>query len=109
LACIGPQKNGGLKKMTGGDVRTFTDRGLVRYPKAADAQLMLSLSDAAEQDWSAIYRQLVKLARLNDATLARFLRSKRKEARLAIIHDAEVNGRATAPLLDVLKKNVIRL
>jgi hypothetical protein len=97
------------KKMTGGSVRTFARRGLVRYPGATDVQLMLSLSDAAEKDWSDIYRRLLKLARLNDRTLARFLRAPNKEARLTIIRDAEKNGSATPPLLDVLEKNATRL
>jgi hypothetical protein len=97
------------KRMTGGDGPSFARRGLVRYPGAVDVRLMLSLSGAAEQDWYGIYKKLVHLARINDRTLTRFLRARDKEARMAVIRDAETNGRATTPLLTVLKKNAARL
>jgi hypothetical protein len=97
------------RRLTGGDQKTFHRRGLVRYPKAPDTLLILSLGNVPDNGWLPVYRVLLKLARWNEAVYAKFLRAESKLARKKIIRDAEAAGRATAPLLEVMKKNVQRL
>jgi hypothetical protein len=97
------------RNLTGGDSNTFALRGLVRYPHAADVQLMLSLATTPDTKWAGVYNALKKFARVNEATFAKFLRTKHRSQRLEIISEAESNGRATAPLLDVMRKNAERL
>jgi hypothetical protein len=97
------------RKLTDGDPQTFGDRGLVRFPQAEDVELMLGLAEGSDQGWSKIYKQLLRLARRNEITFNRFLSANQKDARLAIIRNAEANRYATAPLLDVLKRNAGRL
>lgn len=97
------------RKLTGGDPRAFVDRGLVKYPQAADVQLMLSLGTSPEEKWLGIYRALLKLTKANDAAFTKFVRARDKTQRREVIRDAEASGRATAPLLDVMKKNAHRL
>jgi hypothetical protein len=97
------------RKLTGGDTQTFVDRGLVKYPQAADVHLMLSLASGPEEKWLAIYRALLKLTRMNNAVFSKFCRAQNKIDRRDVILEAEASGRATAPLLDVMKKNAERL
>jgi hypothetical protein len=97
------------KKMTGGNPNSFAKRGLVRYPRAIDVHLMLSLAEAPEGRWLKIYRGLLALTRANDLVFSRFLNANNKQRRLEVIARAEARGQATPPLLDVLKKNAARL
>jgi hypothetical protein len=97
------------RKLTGGDPRTFQRRGLVRYPKSPDTTLMLSLANATDNEWSSIYRALLKLTRSNEAAYAKFLKARSRLERMQTIRDAEAGGKVTAPLLTVMKTNNARL
>ena len=93
------------RKLSGGDARDFQRRGLVRYRDAPDVQLMLSLAHAADRQWAGIYRDLKKWAHLNEGTFDRFLRAKDRQQRIQIIAEAEASGRATRPLVEVMKRD----
>jgi hypothetical protein len=97
------------RKMTGGDPQTFRRRGLVRYPDAPDVFLMLSLAEAPGDKWDKIYGDLLKLTQWNERVYERFLDAGSKSERTKILREAEATNRATAPLLDVMKKNAQRL
>jgi hypothetical protein len=97
------------KRKTAGNSHSFAKRGLVRYPKAIDVQLMLSLAEAPEGRWPKIYRALLALTRANDLVFSRFLNANNRQRRLEVIARAEARGQATPPLIDVLKKNAARL
>lgn len=96
------------RKLTGGDVKTFEQRGLVRFPGALDIQLMLSLAGAPSEKWAGICRKLLTLSRSNDAIYEKFLKAKSDSQRLKIIAKAE-HGAATEPLISVLKRNAVLL
>ena len=88
---------------------SFAERGLLRFPKAADTKLILSLADAREQDLPKIFKLLASHYRANNTVLDRFLRAPTAEGRIAILQNAKNSGRATEPLLATLRNNVSRL
>jgi hypothetical protein len=92
------------KKLTSG-IASFEERGLVRFSEAEDVKLMLRLCDASDDEWQKIYRQLVKWTRANEKTMSRFVRIKEEKARRELVLDAARKGTATAPTIEVLRKN----
>jgi hypothetical protein len=87
---------------------SFIRRGLVRFPKAPDVQLMLSLTSANEQEVIRIYRRLLVHYRANLRLLDRFCAARTDEARRKALLAAS-NRVATEPLLAPLRVSAERL
>lgn len=98
------------RKLAGGaDARSFIERGLVRFPTAPDVKLLLSLVTADRQELLRICRRLLPHFRANRGMLFRFIRAKDDRARAQVVADARRHALTTAPLLQVLKHNAMRL
>jgi hypothetical protein len=88
---------------------SFITRGLVRFSRAPDVLLMLSVAEAEMIDLARIVRRLAQYYNANDSTLRAFLSAKSHERRTAILERAKVSPKVTEPLLAPLKLNLSRL
>lgn len=88
---------------------SFVRRGLVRYPKAADVRLMLSVTASGDTAIADIFDRLAVHYRANADTLLEFTAASSAAERKAVLDTAARVGNATEPLLAVLKRNRTRL
>lgn len=97
------------RRMTGGDVESFTRRGLVHSPNAEDIKVMLSLAECDEGDWIGKYHKLLRIARSNASTFERFLKANNQKKKLQIIRDSTTRNLATSIVVTAMKKNAARI
>jgi len=91
------------------NAQTFLQRKLVTWKEAPDVQLMLSLATADPLGLERTYGRLAVYYRANADAFDAFNRAETHLKREAVLRRAEKAGIATAPLLNVLQRNLPNL
>ena len=84
----------------------FMRRGLVRYPRAPDVRLMLSLTQAGQDELRKAYGKLLKHYRANCVAVERLARSRTRQERIRAWQIARTSRFITAPTLEAIRSSV---
>ncbi len=88
------------------DATSFLRRGLVRYPDAPDVRLMMTLAAKDEHTICRVFRRLRKHHKANADAMNAFIGAGTQAKRSAVLRRALKQGKATEPLLAVLRHNL---
>ena len=84
----------------------FIKRGLVRYPRATDVRLMLSLTHADQDELRKAYGKLLKHYRANCAAVERLARCTTRQGRMRALQIARTSRFVTSPTLEAIRSSV---